>query len=208
MLLENLQFKPEDYLNNGGDMNTLLWINDFSNRVIRFNQEVDSDTVVEPLLAIQEFNRLDAGKPVEERVPVKLYIDSIGGEIDSGFALIDTIIASETPVYTITTGAAYSMAFLIAIAGKKRFSLKHSKFLIHDGSISASGSLGKVQDETAFTRKITSQMREFILEYTKISKKEYDKKQRFEWFLTAEQAKSKGVVDYIVGEDCQFSDIL
>ena len=56
------------------------------------------------ILDILEYNREDRGKPIKDRQPIKLFINSPGGEVVEGFPLISTIELSETPVYTINIG--------------------------------------------------------------------------------------------------------
>lgn len=65
--------------------------------------------------------------------PIKLFINSPGGEVNSGFAIFDTIRFIESDVWIINAGLCASIATIINIAAKKehRFSLPNSKFLIH-----------------------------------------------------------------------------
>lgn len=59
------------------------------------------------------WNMEDAGKPSEERQPIWIYLMNYGGDADCGWSLIDAILASETPVYTVNVGVAASAAALI-----------------------------------------------------------------------------------------------
>ena len=65
--------------------------------------------------------------------PIKLFINSPGGEVNSGFAIFDTIRFIKSDVWIINAGLCASIATIINIAAKKehRFSLPNSKFLIH-----------------------------------------------------------------------------
>lgn len=70
--------------------------------------------------------------------PIYLYINSPGGEVNSGFAIYDTIRYINSPVTVITAGLCASIATIINIAVPKerRLSLPNSKFLIHQPLIS------------------------------------------------------------------------
>lgn len=80
---------------------------------------VDSTTllVTDIVHHIIQYNRDDENIPTENRKPIKLYVNSPGGDIYEGFALVDAIQLSKTPIYTYNVGTCASMAFLIYIAG-------------------------------------------------------------------------------------------
>lgn len=67
-----------------------------------------------------------------ERKPIKLYINSYGGSVYDGLALIDVIKRSKTPVHTICVGACMSMGFWIWLAGAKRLIGERSTLMFHD----------------------------------------------------------------------------
>ncbi len=148
---------------------------------------------------IRRFNREDTGLAPEKRKPIILYIDSPGGNVVTGMSLVDTIKDSITPVYTVNDGQWSSMAFLIGIAGKKRYSLSSSIFLLHDGSIYVGGSSNKVYDQAKFEERYENEkIRKHVLECSRLSAEEYDQKTRIEWHMTAEEAKEYGFIDEIV----------
>ena len=70
-------------------------------------------------------------------VPITLYINSPGGEVQSGLALYDVMQAVSCPIRTVCLGMAASMAALLFIAGDDREILPHSRVMIHDPLISA-----------------------------------------------------------------------
>ena len=84
---------------------------------------------------IRFWNRVDDENnvPIEKRAPIKIYIDSNGGDLDATFTMIDAISLSKTPVWTINIGCAYSGGFFTFIAGHKRFTYPHGTFLYHEG---------------------------------------------------------------------------
>lgn len=186
----------------------VMMVKDMQQRKIWLHDGIDIEMVSGAIHNIYQYNREDADLPVEERKPILLYIASNGGSVDAGFALIDAIQTSKTPVYTINTGYWYSMGFLIGLAGKKRFAMPNATFLMHDGSnfIWTSGS--KAQDQADFNRRVEARVKQYILDHSTLTSKEYDKKQRVEWYLFADEAKEKGFIDQIIGVDCDIDTVV
>ena len=148
---------------------------------------------------IMEYNREDFGVPVENRKPVVIYINSPGGSVTDGFAIIAAIKASKTPIYTVNVGRWCSMAFLIGIAGHKRFSLPNMTFLLHDGTAFVAGSANKVQDRARFDMRYEKEVvRPHVLQHTRILKKEYKQKLREEFYMLPDDALRYGVIDEVV----------
>lgn len=155
-----------------------------------------------------QINREDMGVAREDRKPIILYVTSNGGDVDAGFALIDVILSSETPVYVINQGYQYSMGFLIGLAGHKRFAMPHAKFLMHDGSQFIYNSGAKAQDQMEFNKRMEERIKQYVLSRTEITSEMYDSQMRKEWYMFADEAKKLGVTDYIIGEDCTINDII
>lgn len=105
-----------------------------SRREIFLTEEVNSETSNELLKQLMYLERLDPGKEIT------LYINSPGGEVISGLAVYDLISLMKSPVRTVCTGTAASMAAILFLAGKKREMLPHTRLMIHDPSFS--GSIG------------------------------------------------------------------
>ena len=186
----------------------IFYLKDLQQRKLILPEEIMQESVDDPIRHILQYNREDIGKPIEERKPILLYLTSCGGDVDAGFALADTILTSKTPVYTINLGYWYSMAFLIGIAGHKRFSMPNAKFLLHDGTHFTYGSSSKVQDQMEFQRRAEERIKQHVISHTGITEREYNKKLRVEWYMFADEAKAKGIVDAIIGEDCDIDTIV
>ena len=151
---------------------------------------------------IRFFNRQDEqdGIPVEERVPIKIYIDSPGGDLIATFTMINSIRMSKTPVWTINIGAAYSGGFFTFIAGHKRFAYPLSSFLFHEGSTGTSGDAGKFRNFADFYKKELDNLKKVVLEYTDITEEDYEKHINDDWWFTAEEALEYGICDEITKE--------
>lgn len=186
----------------------LFYLRNLQSRKLYLTDEIDESVIDTVVCHILQYNAEDKNKPVEERLPILLYCSSNGGSIDPGFELIDVILQSKTPVYVINLGYQYSMGFLIGLAGHKRFASKSAKFLMHDGTNFVVNSGAKAQDQMEFNKKIEERIREYVLSRTKITPEMYDAQMRKEWYMFADEAKSLGVTDYIIGEDCVLDDIV
>lgn len=198
----------EKTLLENGALDALFYMRDLNERKLYLNSDIEQASVADIVGHILRFNTEDKDKPIEERKPIILYIVSNGGEVDSGFELIDVIMMSKTPVYTINLGYQYSMGFLIGLAGHKRYAAKNAKYLMHDGSNFIYNSGAKAQDQMEFQKKVETRVKEYIISRSNLTDKEYDSKLRVEWYMFADEAKEKGFTDYIIGEDCDLGEII
>lgn len=184
-------------------------IEDNEQRRIYINSEIDENIVDTAVYHILRYNRLDKDTPITSREPIKIYINSPGGLVADGYALIDAIKLSKTPVYTINLANCLSMALLIFISGHKRFSMPHAEFLLHDGSSGCFDSVSKIQDRLKFeSEQIEKMTKEYILSNTSITKEQYEMNIRKEWYFLPQEGKAIGVVDSIIGEDCELDEII
>lgn len=179
------------------DPDILEFYKGISNREIVLNSIVDDGCTAFSKMII-DWNREDFGKSEESRTPIKLYINSLGGDVETCFALIDVIEASKTPVYTIGIGKCYSAAGLILMSGKKRFIFKNTKLLIHDGIASVESSTSKFIDTAELIRKNEDLTNEYITNHSKISKDVIEKNYRRDWFLDANEMVEYGCADKII----------
>jgi ATP-dependent Clp protease protease subunit len=177
-------------------------------RKLIINQEINEDLIQDAVLHVLKWNKEDKGKAVEDRKPIIIYCNSPGGSVVDGYALIDTIQLSQTPIYTVNLGMEYSMGFLIGISGHKRYSLPTATFLLHDGSSVMYNSMAKLADTANFYKDLEKRTKEFVLAHSNLTSKVYDKKYGSEWYMFAKEAKANGFVDFIIGEDCSLDDII
>ena len=131
---------------------------------------------------------------------IHLYINSPGGVVTAGMAIFDTMRYIKAPVSTICVGQAASMgAFLLAAGEKgKRFSLNHSRIMIHQP---LGGFQGQATDINIHAREILrmkDELNALMAEMTgqKIEKVENDTER--DYFMSAGDAKEYGLIDSIV----------
>jgi ATP-dependent Clp protease protease subunit len=170
-----------------------------SRRQIFWNEEVD-DGIVDFGMQIIKWNQEDKDMPIEQRKPIRIYINSDGGSLNAIMNFIDVIKLSKTPIYTIAMGRAYSAGGLLLMGGHqgKRFVFNNTTILIHDGSSGAMGDTGKVIDNLKFTEKQEERVKKYILSNTKITQKLYEKNYRSDWWLFSEECIELGIADFIV----------
>lgn len=204
----DIEIEFEEALLKNGMVEDVFYLRDLKQRKLFISTNICQETVDDAIRHIMQINREDMGIAIKDRKPIILYVTSNGGDVDAGFALVDVILSSETPVYVINQGYQYSMGFLIGLAGHKRFAMPHSKFLMHDGSQFIYNSGAKAQDQMEFNKKQEERIKQYVLSRTKITSEMYDSQMRKEWYMFADEAKALGVTDYIIGEDCTINDII
>lgn len=172
---------------------------DRKNRLILIDYDIDDGLLHEVGRQILEYNREDKGKPVNERTPIVILINSGGGCLDSTYATIAIMETSKTPIVTVNMNCAYSAAGLILMAGHKRYCMPRSQVLIHSGSAQGiGGNFEDIQESTKSYKKMVEEMREFIVSKTKIDKALMKKNQSRDWYLDTVQQTELGVVDEII----------
>lgn len=168
-----------------------------ANRKIVINEQI-GDNLLET--AILPFIEMDNDGTEE---PIEIIISTVGGEIYSGFNLVDQIEKAKSPVTIHIMAMAASMGFLIAMAGKNNSNVKtvchpFSVGLLHSGSQYMEGSSHAVKDTFNFTQHYEEKIKEYILAHTKIDEKLYEKIERTEYWMDANEMLRLGIVDEIL----------
>lgn len=192
-----------EYLNNTSDLKDLDCISeryDVVHRVLLLN---DIDEAVANAIAhlIRFWNMADKDLPIKERTPIKLYIDSNGGNLVGALTIADSIRLSKTPIYTINMGAAYSGGLLVFICGHQRYAYPSASFLFHEGSTNPGGmDAGKFKNFSSYYENLINKMRDYILKFTKVDEELYIKKSRDDWWFFIDEAIELGFCDYKLEE--------
>ena len=155
-------------------------------------------SAIELVRTILMCNIEDKGIPAEERKPIWLYLMNYGGDADCGWALINAILTSETPIYIVNLGVCASAAALIFMAGHKRYMFKNSTVTIHEGSAQFSGDSTKVLDAGESYKAMLNHMREYITSRTGIPAKLLAKKKNNDWELSSDDCLKYGVCDVVI----------
>lgn len=129
--------------------------------------------------------------------PIYIYINSPGGEIDDGFAIVDCIRNCKSTVYTIAQGEACSMGAMVLLAGDYRYASSHSTIMFHEASIYVEAPKREYQSMSIHLDK---QELIYIKSLSKRLKIPVDKLQDIFGsveYMTAEQAKNLKLIDGI-----------
>ena len=94
-----------------------------------------------------------------------------------------------------------SSGFLIFLAGKRRYSFRQGTFLVHNGELSVSGTMGQVDDFFTSHKKDLVRMKEYILSHTTIDEKTYNKNKSKDWYLKADEAEKVGICKVVTSFD-------
>jgi ATP-dependent Clp protease protease subunit len=188
--IENLQLPNPDLL---------TYYKDEQDRVLWIEGEI-GDGLFELSKMILRYNMEDRNIPVDERKPIKIFINSPGGDLDSTLAFIGLMNISKTPIWTIDACWAYSAAGLILMAGHKRYALPNTECLIHSGSGQIGGSFEQTTEQMKNYKYLVDKMRDFILNKTKIDQKLFKKMSTKDWYIYTEEMLSLGIVDEIVDD--------
>jgi ATP-dependent protease ClpP protease subunit len=132
------------------------------------------------------------------RIPIKLHMQSIGGELMPTFYVCDLIQQLDTPVHIYIDGYVASAASIIAVCGDKRFITKHSTILIHQLKSTSSGKLNEMKDEMNNLNFFMGMVKEIYLNNSNISEDELDDLLLSDIWLSAEKCLSLGLVDKII----------
>ncbi|RHB82321.1 ATP-dependent Clp protease proteolytic subunit [Collinsella sp. AM38-1BH] len=165
-----------------------------NDRIIFLGEEINSvsaNLVVAQLLHLES---QDAEKDIS------LYINSPGGEVYSGLAILDTMNFIKPQVSTICVGMAASMAAVLLSAGAKgkRFCLPHSKVMIHQPSGGAQGQQTEIEIVAEEIKKTRRELNQILSDASgqPIEKVQVDTER--DNYLTAAEALDYGLIDRIV----------
>lgn len=168
-------------------------------RTVIFNTEVDENILERVYLPLKDFEEDDI------KEPVTLVINSMGGAMSDGLALINLIDNYTKPLQIIVYGYAYSMAFAILCAGNKNLNVTKKCYafstgLWHSGTVMLSGEANVISDIQDFNKKMDDQLKEYIIENTLIPRELYEKKERYQFYFDANDLLKYGIINEIIGE--------
>ena len=132
--------------------------------------------------------------------PIYVYIDSPGGDVNSGYAIFDMIRFVKAPVYTIGMGLVASAGALIYLAAPKerRLALAHSQYLIHQPLCEWKGTATELEINAREIEKTRAGLNKLIAEETGKDVAQVEKDTDRDYWLNAEEAKEYGLVGKIV----------
>jgi ATP-dependent Clp protease protease subunit len=159
---------------------------------------VVTDEVANALIAQMLF--LESDNPDKD---IHLYINSPGGSVSAGLAIYDVMNYIKCDVATYCIGVAASMGSFLLSAGApgKRFSMPHSRILIHQPHLGDGGIGGQVSDIEIHARELVRSKKQLIdlyAEHTGQSAKHLTKLMERDHNMTAAEAKELGLIDGVI----------
>lgn len=155
---------------------------------------ITEDTVA---VISQQLRYLSTENPDKQ---ITLYINSTGGEVNSGLALYDVMKAIKCPIRTVCMGIAASMAAVLFLSGDTREILPHSKVMIHDPLIAGGigGSALSVDAVAKNIMEVRQTIANIISKHTGKSLEEVFAKTASDTYFNAQEAVSWGLADCII----------
>lgn len=179
------------------DPTLLDYYRDEEQRIFWVDGEID-ESLLDLVKMIMRCNKEDKDLPVEQRKPVRVFIDSPGGDVQALFTTIKAIEISKTPVYTINYCGAYSAAAILLTAGHKRFALPGTSAMFHRGSCYYGGEQSVVESTKKYFDALDKKLDEFLFSHTNIDQKIYKRKALSDLYMDENECLKNNVVDSIV----------
>ncbi|MFP6135651.1 ATP-dependent Clp endopeptidase proteolytic subunit ClpP [Helicobacter pylori] len=163
-------------------------------RIVLLSGEIN-DSVASSIVAQLLF--LEAEDPEKD---IGLYINSPGGVITSGFSIYDTMNFIRPDVSTICIGQAASMgAFLLSCGAKgKRFSLPHSRIMIHQPLGGAQGQASDIEIISNEILRLKGLMNSILAQNSGQSLEQIAKDTDRDFYMSAKEAKEYGLIDKVL----------
>ena len=148
-------------------------------------------------LVVAQLLYLESENPEKD---IAIYINSPGGSVSSGLAIYDTMQFIRPDISTICVGQAASMAALLLAAGTKgkRSALPNSRILIHQVFGGAQGKAIDVKIQTDELLRVRDQINRALAEHTGQTVRKIGKDTERDYFMTAAEALSYGLIDRII----------
>ena len=168
------------------------------NRTFFIDYEVEDDyRLMELAKTIIRMNVEERDIPEEQLQPIYVWIMSYGGDLSQANFVCDLFETSRIPIVMIATGAAMSAGFLLFLAGKRRYTFRHSSLLVHEGTVAFQGSAEEVREAQKNYQRQLDQMKDYILAHTDIDSATFNKNRKKDWYLTREEIEKYNIAKIV-----------
>lgn len=139
---------------------------------------------------------------------ISFYINSPGGVVTSAFAMYDTMQYIKPEVSTVCIGQAASAGSLLLTAGAddKRFSLPHSRIMIHQPHGGAQGQASDIEIQAKEILRLRAKLNDIYVKHTGKKLSEIEKAMDRDNFMSADEAKKFGLIDHVVDKRATVED--
>ena len=148
-------------------------------------------------LTVAQMIHLESEDPDKD---ISIYINSPGGQVYSGLMIYDTMQFIKPDIQTICVGIAMSMGAVILSGGAegKRLALPNAKILIHQVSGGFQGQATDIEIQARETIALKRKMEEIMAKHTDQPLEKVSKDMERDYYMTAEEAQSYGLVDQVI----------
>jgi ATP-dependent Clp protease protease subunit len=163
-------------------------------RIVFLGSAIDDDVAN---LIIAQLLFLEAEDPERD---INLYINSPGGVVSSGLAIYDTMQYIKCDVSTICIGEAASMGAVLLAAGKKgkRFTLPHSRIMIHQPSGGTQGQAKDIKIQAEEMLRTKTMLDSILVRHTGQTLEKIETDTDRDFFMSGDEAKLYGIIDEIM----------
>ena len=135
--------------------------------------------------------------------PIRLYINSPGGQVYSGMAIYDTMQQIECPVSTVALGFTASFGTVLLTAGTKdmRFALPNATIHMHQPAGGAQGQASDIAIQANEILRLRKSLNQILSNHTGQTIEKIEEDTDRDIFLTAEEAKEYGLVDHVLTKE-------
>ncbi|MBR4810793.1 MAG: ATP-dependent Clp endopeptidase proteolytic subunit ClpP [Bacteroidaceae bacterium] len=137
---------------------------------------------------------------VDSSKEISIYLNSPGGSVTAGLGIYDTMQFVSSPVATICTGMAASMAAVLLVSGQegKRSALPHSRVMIHQPLGGVQGQASDIEITAREIQKIKKELYTIISEHSHTPFDKVWADSDRDYWMTAQEAKEYGMIDQIL----------
>ena len=179
-------------------------VKDNNSRNIVLSSDITASSVADIIESILDINTLDDEFEGDlqdyHREPIKLVVNSFGGSVYDGFALIAAIEHSKTPIHGYCYGSAMSMGFIIYISTHVRFAHKTSTLMYHEISDMFWGNITGAKQNLKECERLQKVYDDYVLGRTKIPVAKMDeyKARKEDWYMSAQEAAKYKIIHKII----------
>jgi ATP-dependent Clp protease protease subunit len=165
-------------------------------RIVFLGTPID-DNIANAVIAQLLF--LEADDPDKD---INIYINSPGGSVTAGMAIYDTMQFVKPDITTICVGQAASMGALLLAAGThgKRYSLPHSRILLHQPMGGFSGQASDIDIHAREILRLKQDLNTILQHHTKQKLERLQQDTDRDFFMSSEQALAYGVIDEVISK--------
>ncbi len=182
-----------------------MLIKEANNRNIVINQNVNTETMYKAIYWLKKIKTIDDKNniPVENRQPINIYINSYGGEVYEGLALISLIKNMQKKGYIINTyseSKSMSMGFVIFCVGTNRYMSRYSTLMYHSVSSATYGKVQEMIENIDEVIRLDELIKSIITEHTNIQRETLDEvtKCKKDWYINSDEALKHKIATEII----------